>query len=94
MLYAMCIMTIFIVIRTIYRVVEFVNGWNGTVISTQWLFNAFDGAMIVLAMYTLNIFHPGIYLKESDYPSQTSSEGAILPVDDRLKTSPPMMRSV
>jgi len=92
MLCAMCIMTIFIVIRTIYRVVEFVNGWNGTVISTQWLFNVFDGAMIVLAMYTLNIFHPGIYLKESDYPSQTSSEGAIL--DERIKTSPPMMRSV
>jgi hypothetical protein len=92
MLYAMCIMTIFIVIRTIYRVVEFVDGWNGTVISTQWLFNVFDSAMIVLAMYTLNIFHPGIYLKESDLPSQTSSEGAIL--DDRLKTTPPMMRSV
>jgi len=26
-------------VRTIYRVVEFVNGWNGKVISTQWLFS-------------------------------------------------------
>ncbi|KAI9508817.1 RTA1 like protein [Russula earlei] len=38
MLQAMIIMTVFLVIRTIYRVAEFVNGWNGKIISTQWLF--------------------------------------------------------
>lgn len=78
--------------------VEFVSGWNGKVISTQWVFSAwslsffffpiliviigdhadvFDGTMIVLAMYTLNLFHPGNYLQE-DIPSQTSSEGIIM----------------
>lgn len=80
---AMATMTIFIVIRTTYRVVEFADGWNGKVISTQWVFNVFDGTMIVLAMYTLNIFHPGIYLRGEDYPSQTSSEGMVM--EDRLK---------
>jgi hypothetical protein len=39
--------------------------------------------MIVLAMYTLNLFHPGIYLRGEDYPSQTSSEGVVM--EDRLK---------
>jgi hypothetical protein len=28
----------------------------------------FDATMISLAMLTLNTFHPGIYLRESDYP--------------------------
>jgi RTA1 like protein len=28
--------------RTIYRVVEFVNGWDGRVISTQWVFSAWS----------------------------------------------------
>ncbi|KAI0282477.1 RTA-like protein [Russula aff. rugulosa BPL654] len=60
MLQAMITMTIFI---DYLRVVEFADGWNGKVISTQWVFNVFDGIMIVLAMYTLNIFHPGIYLR-------------------------------
>ncbi|KAF8496742.1 RTA1-like protein [Russula emetica] len=78
MLQAMIIMTIFILIRTIYRVVEFASGWNGKVIATQWVFNVFDGTMIVLAMYTLNLFHPGIYLREDDYPPQTSSEGTVM----------------
>ncbi|KAI0282480.1 RTA1-like protein [Russula aff. rugulosa BPL654] len=92
MLQAMIIMTIFIVIRTIYRVVEFADGWNGKVISTQWVFNVFDGIMIVLAMYTLNIFHPGIYLRGEDFPSQTSSEGAVM--EERLKPTDPQGKAV
>jgi hypothetical protein len=45
--------------------------------------DVFDGTMIVLAMYTLNLFHPGIYLRGEDCPSQTSSEGMVM--EDRLK---------
>lgn len=66
MLQAMAIMTILIIIRTIYRLIEFKDGFHGKVISTQWLFNVFDGVMIVLAMFILNIFHPGIYMRD-DY---------------------------
>ncbi|KAN0125993.1 RTA1 domain containing protein [Russula decolorans] len=66
MLQAMGTMTILIIIRTIYRLIEFKDGFHGKVISTQWLFDVFDGLMIVLAMYTLNLFHPGTYLRD-DY---------------------------
>jgi hypothetical protein len=45
--------------------------------------DVFDGAMIVLAMYTLNLLHPGIYLGGEDYPSQMSSEGTVM--EERLK---------
>ena len=31
--------------------------------------------MIILAMVTLNIFHPGIYLGVSDHPLRNTSEG-------------------
>ncbi|KAH9961118.1 RTA1-like protein, partial [Russula dissimulans] len=94
MVYAMFVMTVLIVIRyvfnrsraTIYRVVEFVSGWNGKVISTQWLFDVFDGTMIALAILTLNLFHPGIYLRGSDVLSLTSSEGIV--VEERKTSSP------
>jgi hypothetical protein len=66
MLQAMGTMTILIIIRTIYRLIEFKDGFHGKVISTQWLFNVFDGLMIVLAMFTLNLFHPGTYLGNRD----------------------------
>ncbi|KAF8266590.1 RTA1 like protein-domain-containing protein, partial [Lactarius quietus] len=52
-------MTTLLVIRSIYRTVELSDGWTGVIISTQWLFNTFDGAMIVLATFTLNALHPG-----------------------------------
>ncbi|KAI0048958.1 RTA1-domain-containing protein [Auriscalpium vulgare] len=59
---AMSLMTLFLVIRSVYRTIELADGWNGKVISTQVLFNVFDGAMVTLAMYTLNICHPGYLL--------------------------------
>lgn len=51
--------TLFLSIRAVYRLFELADGWNGAINSTQWYFNLFDGAMVVLAMYTLNVFHPG-----------------------------------
>ncbi|KAH9057079.1 RTA1-like protein [Lactarius deliciosus] len=59
-------MTILLLIRSIYRTIELSDGWTGTIISTQWLFNAFDGAMIVLATFTLNFLHPGVLLRGYD----------------------------
>jgi len=93
MLQAMFIMTVLIVIRTIYRVIEFVDGWDGTIISTEWIFDVFDGVMITLAMFVLNIFHPGVYLRDPDHStlSRTGPEAVVL--EDHLKTSPPMMRN-
>ncbi|KAI0042861.1 RTA1-domain-containing protein [Auriscalpium vulgare] len=59
----MSLMTVFILIRSVYRTIELADGWNGKVISTQVLFNVFDGAMITLAMVTLNFCHPGYFLR-------------------------------
>lgn len=92
MLYAMSIMTAFIVVRTIYRVIEFVDGWNGKVNTTQWYFVEFDGIMISLAMLTLNAFHPGVYLRTSDYLVPPGSEG--LALADHPKTGNSEMRRV
>ncbi|EIM90022.1 RTA1-domain-containing protein [Stereum hirsutum FP-91666 SS1] len=64
MILAMILMTTFLLIRSVYRTIELADGWNGTVITTQVYFNVFDGAMITLAMYTLNIFHPGFLLPQ------------------------------
>jgi len=58
------IMTFFIFIRSVYRTIELIDGWSGKIISTQSYFNIFDGAMILLSMVTLNIFHPGLLLNE------------------------------
>lgn len=55
--------TILLLTRNIYRVIEFKNGWSGKIISTEFYFNVFDGAMIILAMYVMNLVHPGHFLE-------------------------------
>ncbi|KAF8916463.1 RTA1 like protein-domain-containing protein [Mucidula mucida] len=54
MLLALVFEAVFLYIRAIYRTIELSDGWNGTIISTEVYFNVFDGAMVVLAIYTLN----------------------------------------
>ncbi|KAI0756926.1 RTA1-domain-containing protein [Daedaleopsis nitida] len=58
-----CITTAFTYVRCIFRVIEFADGFNGTIAHTEMLFNVFDGMMITLAMYTLNFMHPGLLLR-------------------------------
>ncbi|KAF8163848.1 RTA1-like protein [Crassisporium funariophilum] len=62
MIYALIFSTTVLFIRAIYRIIELNDGWNGPIISNELLFNVLDGAMIILAIYTLNIAHPGLLL--------------------------------
>ncbi|GJE86182.1 RTA1 domain-containing protein [Phanerochaete sordida] len=54
--------TLTLFIRAIYRVIELAGGWNGRIIGTQVYFNVLDGAMVVLAMYSLTFFNPAWFL--------------------------------
>ena len=66
------ITTVWVFIRSIYRTIELADGWTGRIITTQVYFNVLDGAPIVFAMVTLNVFHPGWLLREESRPD---SEG-------------------
>ncbi|KAG1850051.1 RTA1 like protein-domain-containing protein [Suillus tomentosus] len=63
---AMAFCTLCIFIRSIYRTVELAGGWFGPVITTQHYFDWLDGAMVTLAIYSLNFFHPGIWLNKEN----------------------------
>ncbi|KIK57285.1 hypothetical protein GYMLUDRAFT_173265 [Collybiopsis luxurians FD-317 M1] len=58
-IYAVFFATSWLFIRAVFRTVELADGWYGTVIHTQWLFDTFDAAMVVLALYTWNLFPAG-----------------------------------
>jgi len=65
MIVALIFNTTCLFIRSVYRTLELANGWTGTIITTQWYFNVFDGGMITLAIYTLNFAHPGFLLSSA-----------------------------
>jgi len=63
MLIALAFNSTCLFIRAIYRTIELSGGWHGRVISTQVYFNVLDGAMVTLAIITLNLAHPGVLLR-------------------------------
>ncbi|KAH8827353.1 RTA1-like protein [Flagelloscypha sp. PMI_526] len=56
----------------VYRLIELSDGWTGDIITTQKWFNIFDGAMVVLAIWTVNIANPG-WLLPKHYPHGATS---------------------
>ncbi|KZV76213.1 RTA1-domain-containing protein [Peniophora sp. CONT] len=72
MLMGMSFMTVLLLIRSIYRTAELADGWHGKIITTEWLFDVFDGLMIVSAMLTLNVIHPGFYLVPEEVPVEVA----------------------
>ncbi|KAF8192151.1 RTA1-like protein [Pholiota molesta] len=72
MTYGVAFSTIVLFIRGVYRIIELADGWHGRVIHTQVYFNVLDGMMIVLAIYTINFVHPGMFLPPQDAVPATS----------------------
>ncbi len=68
--------TSLLLIRNIFRLVEFSQGFNGAIANQEKYFYGFDGLMIFLILIFNTIFHFGLYLKA--YPSELK-EGEGLP---------------
>ncbi|KAI0384507.1 RTA1-domain-containing protein [Hypomontagnella monticulosa] len=63
-LVALGISTICIFWRSVFRVAELSNGWTGDLMGRQDLFVGFEGVMITVAVWVLNIFHPSLCFGE------------------------------
>ncbi|KAL8786689.1 MAG: hypothetical protein Q9213_002624 [Squamulea squamosa] len=59
-LVALTLSTICIFIRSVFRVVELGEGWDGALIKNQTLFIVLEGVMVIIAVLVLNAFHPGL----------------------------------
>lgn len=53
-----------ILIRSVYRLVEFVQGNNGYIISHEVFLYVFDAAMMFSVMVVMNVFHPSFVLNK------------------------------
>lgn len=56
--------SVLILIRSVYRLVEFVQGNDGYVISHEVFLYVFDAAMMFLVMVVMNVFHPSFVLNK------------------------------
>lgn len=63
-LVALAFATLCIFTRSVYRVAELSEGWNGHLIKTQKYFIGLEGAIVGAAVLALNAFHPGLCFRE------------------------------
>jgi hypothetical protein len=56
---ALVIATVFILIRSSYRVAELTGGFHGKLWNSQVYFMVLDGSMVAIASIFLTAFHPG-----------------------------------
>ncbi len=75
MLYATSLL---ILVRNIYRVVEFIMGPDGYLLATEWPAYAFDGALMLLVMIGFFIWYPSDLVASMQEPSlvELTSDGA------------------
>ncbi|KAJ5950033.1 hypothetical protein N7454_001617 [Penicillium verhagenii] len=63
LLFALYIASALILIRSVYRVIEFAQGNSGYVISHEVFLYVFDATMMFLVMIVMNAFHPSVVLR-------------------------------
>jgi len=63
-LVALTFATLCIFTRSVYRVAELSEGWNGHLIETQKYFIGLEGAIVAAGVLALNAFHPTYCFKE------------------------------
>lgn len=59
-LYALGVATLAIFIRSVFRCAELSQGFDGALANEETTFMILEGAMIIIAVVTLTVFHPGV----------------------------------
>lgn len=73
---ALSFATLCVFTRCVYRVAELSEGWSGNLIKTQRYFIGLEGAVVVAAVLSLNLFHPGLCFREAlDYRTEPKQKG-------------------
>lgn len=81
---AVYISSVLIMLRCIYRMVEFTEGQGGYALTHEWLFWVFEGLFMIVALSIYSLWHPGKYLPAeamqdaSTSMVQTSREGDVV----------------
>jgi hypothetical protein len=61
---ALTLATLCVFIRSVFRVIELSEGWNGSLIKKQKLFIVLEGVMVTIAIVSLMLFNPAFCFRE------------------------------
>ncbi|KAL1618954.1 hypothetical protein SLS56_010325 [Neofusicoccum ribis] len=79
---------IFIYVRSIYRTIELLQGWDGYLITHEPYFIVLDGAMMVAAAAVFNAVHPARFLRADADGARSGKEVELGMVGGPFSTAP------
>lgn len=84
---AVYVSLLFLEIRSIYRIVELAEGWDGELTTTQGYFLVLDGLMIFLGMLALTVVYPGLAYGRISIRKKNLGEVGYMTGDDEAENS-------
>ena len=75
---ALALAMLCIFVRSVYRVAELGEGWNGALIKNESMFIGFEGSIVGVAVLVLNAFHPGLCFREGDEGRRKKGESTVV----------------
>ncbi|KAI8319124.1 RTA1 like protein [Martensiomyces pterosporus] len=70
--------TVLLYIRSVYRVVEFADGYGGRIYGTEWLFYVFDTALVLVSFLIYMVSFIGHHFSRRPYSRDEGDEGIFI----------------
>ncbi|KAL4767047.1 RTA1 like protein-domain-containing protein [Aspergillus nidulans var. acristatus] len=64
LLLAMYVVSVLILVRSIFRMIEFIDGYGGYIMSHEVFIYIFDAVLMVVVMAILNFWHPSFVIRD------------------------------
>ncbi|KID79512.1 Efflux pump himE [Metarhizium brunneum] len=77
-----------VLIRCIYRIAEMAGGWGNRIMQDEPSFLVLDSSLILVAVYLLTIFHPGIFFPRMANGHREKKGAAAAAASDAERESP------
>jgi len=61
-LLASYVVSALILVRSIYRLIEYKYGYDGYIMTHEWFEYIFDALLMFIAMVVMNVYHPAVIL--------------------------------
>ncbi|KID67973.1 RTA-like protein, partial [Metarhizium hybridum] len=82
-----------VLIRCIYRIAEMAGGWGNRIMQDEPSFLVLDSSLILVAVYLLTIFHPGIFFPRMANGHREKKVVAAAAASDAERESPELKAS-
>jgi hypothetical protein len=85
-IYVLYAASVLILIRSVFRIAEYVGGSDGVLLSKEMYLYIFDAALMFLVMILFNLRHPSLIIAgKKDMEREAESAGSNYPMQDRVE---------